>query len=117
KLKMLRGTLRKHRRNLAEPIPPSGAPTMPSSLPEKARPAWRWLVRLLTGMRVITKTDGPVLVLAACRLTDYLELRHDVDTHGRTFATTTTTSSTMVRQRPEVALMTAAWRDSMQALG
>jgi len=90
---------------------------MPSTLPEKARPAWRWLVRLLTRMRVITRADGPVLVLAACRFTDYLEYRRDVDTHGATFSTTTTQGSTMIRQRPEVALMTAAWRDAMQALG
>jgi len=117
KLKILRGTLRKHRQNLAEPTPPTGAPAMPSTLPEKARPAWRWLVRLLVRMRVITKADGPVLLLAALRLTDYLELRSDVDTNGRTFTTTTTTGSKMVRQRPEVALMTAAWRDAMQALG
>jgi P27 family predicted phage terminase small subunit len=117
RLKVLRGTLRKHRRNLAEPMPPSGAPPMPRTLPVAARPAWRWLVRLLRAMRVITKADGPVLVLAACRLTDYLEYRRDVDTHGATFTTTTTTGSMMVRRRPEVELMTAAWRDAMQALG
>jgi P27 family predicted phage terminase small subunit len=116
KLKALRGTLRRHRVNRAEPTPPSGAPPMPRTLPAGARPAWRWLVRLLVRMRVVTKADGPVLVLAACRLSDYFELRANVDTHGRTFATQTT-GSTMVRQRPEVTLMTAAWRDAMQALG
>ena len=116
KVKLLRGTLRQHRRNPAEPMPSPGAPSRPATLPVQARPAWRWLVRLLTSMRVITKADGPVLVLAACRLGDYLELRRDVDTHGLTYKTTTTTGSTMYRQRPEVPLMTAAWRDAMQAL-
>jgi hypothetical protein len=102
KVKLLRGTLRQHRRNPAEPMPSPGAPSRPATLPVQARPAWRWLVRLLTSMRVITKADGPVLVLAACRLGDYLELRRDVDTHGLTYKTTTTTGSTMYRQRPEV---------------
>jgi P27 family predicted phage terminase small subunit len=49
-------------------------------------------------------------------LTDYLSLRRDVDDHGLTYTTETTSGSTMYRQRPEVALMGAAWRDAMQAL-
>ena len=116
KVKLLRGTLRRHRRNPAEPIPSPGAPSRPPTLPVPTRPSWRWLVRLLLGMRIITKADGPVLLLAACRLTDYLDLRRDVDEKGLTYSTTTTSGSTMYRQRPEVALMTAAWRDAMQAL-
>jgi len=116
KVKALRGTLRQHRRNPAEPMPQPGAPSRPTTLPAAARPAWRWLVRLLLSMRVITKADGPALLLAACRLTDYLDLSRDVDAHGRTYSTTTTSGSTMYRQRPEVALMSAAWRDAMQAL-
>jgi P27 family predicted phage terminase small subunit len=67
-------------------------------------------------MRIITKADGPVLLLAACRLTDYQALSHDLEVNGRTYATTTTTGSTMHRQRPEVALRDAAWRDAMAAL-
>ena len=97
-------------------MPKPGAPSMPPTLPTSARPAWRWLVRLLTSMRIATKVDGPVLLLAACRLTDYQDLRRDVDAHGQTYTTTTTSGSAMYRQRPEVALMTAAWRDAMQAL-
>jgi P27 family predicted phage terminase small subunit len=116
KLKQLRGTLRKHRVNPAEPMPSPGAPSMPPTLPESARSAWRWLLRLLTSMRIITKADGPVLLLAACRLTDYQELSRDLEAHGRTYSTTTPTGSTMVRQRPEVTLRDAAWRDAMQAL-
>jgi len=116
KVKLLRGTLRQHRRNLAEPMPSPGAPPRPSTLPVLARPTWRWLARLLTSMRIITKADGPALLLAACRLTDYLDLRRDVDANGVTYTTTTASGSTMYRQRPEVALMTAAWRDAMAAL-
>jgi P27 family predicted phage terminase small subunit len=116
KVKQLRGTLRKHRVNPAEPMPSPGAPSIPSTLPEPARPAWRWLVRLLTSMRIITKADGPVLFLAACRLTDYQELSRDVAVNGRTFSTTTESGSVMHRPRPEMALMTAAWRDAMATL-
>jgi P27 family predicted phage terminase small subunit len=116
KVKALRGTLRQHRVNPAEPMPTPGAPSMPPTLPTSARPAWRWLVRLLTSMRIITKVDGPVLLLAASRVTDYLELTRDLEVNGRTYATTTTTGSTMHRQRPEVALRDAAWRDAMAAL-
>jgi P27 family predicted phage terminase small subunit len=116
KVKQLRGTLRKHRVNPAEPTPSPGAPSMPPTLPEPARSAWRWLVRLLLSMRVATKADGPVLLLAACRLTDYQDLSGDLATNGRTYETVTPTGSTMRRQRPEVALRDAAWRDAMQAL-
>ena len=116
KLKQLRGTLRQHRVNKAEPMPAAGAPSMPPTLPTSARPAWRWLVRLLTSMKIITRVDGPALLLGACRLTDYHELSRDLETHGRTYSTTTTTGSTMLRQRPEVALRDAAWRDAMAAL-
>jgi P27 family predicted phage terminase small subunit len=116
KVKALRGTLRQHRVNRAEPMPTPGAPSMPPTLPTSARPAWRWLVRLLTSMRIITKADGPVLLLAACRLTDYQALSRDLEVNGRTYSTTTTTGSTMHRQRGEVALRDAAWRDTLQAL-
>jgi P27 family predicted phage terminase small subunit len=115
-VKALRGTLRKHRVNPAEPMPSPGAPSMPPTLPVPARPAWRWLVRLLTSMRITTKADGPVLLLAACRLTDYQDLSRDLATNGRTYETVTPTGSTMRRQRPEVALRDSAWRDAMQAL-
>jgi P27 family predicted phage terminase small subunit len=103
-------------REPAEPMPTPGAPSMPPTLPMPARPAWRWLVRLLLSMKIITKADGPVLLLAACRLTDYQDLSRDLATNGRTYETVTTTGSTMRRQRPEVALRDAAWRDAMQAL-
>jgi P27 family predicted phage terminase small subunit len=116
KVKLLRGTLRKHRTNPAEPMASPGAPSVPPTLPEPARPAWRWLVRLLLSLRIATKADGPILLLAACRLTDYQDLSRDLTTNGRTYTTTTTTGSTMLRQRPEVALRDAAWRDAMAAL-
>jgi P27 family predicted phage terminase small subunit len=116
KVKALRGTLRKHRVNPAEPMPSPGAPSRPPTLPMAARPAWRWLVRLLTTMQIISTVDGPALLLAACRLTDYEALSRDLEVHGRTYSTVTTTGSTMLRQRPEVALRDAAWRDAMAAL-
>ena len=49
-------------------------------------------------------------------LTDYQDLSRDLATNGRTYETVTPTGSTMRRQRPEVALRDAAWRDAMQAL-
>ena len=70
----------------------------------------------MKSLRIATKADGPILLLAACRLTDYQDLSRDLTTNGRTYTTTTTTGSTMLRQRPEVALRDAAWRDAMAAL-
>jgi P27 family predicted phage terminase small subunit len=115
-VKLLRGTLRQHRVHPAEPTPSPGAPSIPPTLPESARPAWRWLVRLLLSMRIITKADGPVLLLAACRLTDYQELSRDLATHGRTYETVNRIGSTMRHPRPEVLLRDGAWRDAMAAL-
>jgi P27 family predicted phage terminase small subunit len=115
-VKILRGTARAHRLNRAEPRPKPGAPAMPAALSADARPTWRWLVRLLRPMRVLTKSDAAVLLLAAVRLSDYLRLRRLVEAEGTTYATTTARGSSMHRQRPEVALMIAAWRDTTRIL-
>jgi P27 family predicted phage terminase small subunit len=116
RIKALKGTLRADRRNLREPQPQAGAPTMPSTLPNAARPAWRWLARLLAAMRVLTKADGPVLVLASCRYADYTRLRDIVERAGETYTSTTAAGGQLQRQRPEVTLRDVAWRDLMQAL-
>jgi P27 family predicted phage terminase small subunit len=117
RLKLLRGTLKPSRRNLREPEPPQGPPAVPSALPPDARPAWDWLVAELTSMRVITRSDGPALLLASRRLTDYLDFERFVTEHGWTVKVTMTNGSQRECVRPEVALMNTAWRDTLAALG
>ena len=116
-LKVLRGTARRHRLNRAEPKPPPGAPAMPAALPADARVTWRWLLRLLRPMRVVTKSDAATLLLAAVRLQDFLTLRRVVDAEGSTYTTTTVSGSVFHRTRPEVQLAAAAWRDVSRLLG
>jgi P27 family predicted phage terminase small subunit len=116
KLKAIRGTLRPERRNLREPMLPSRVPVLPRELPRTARPAWRWLVRSLAPMKVLTRSDGQVLLLAACRLSEYLTLHRFITEHGMTYQHTSVTGEASPRQRPEVPAMNAAWRGAMDAL-
>ena len=55
--KQLRGTYRKDRANPLEPIPPEGNPKMPRGLSDVAKREWTELVKLLSGMHVLTKAD------------------------------------------------------------
>jgi P27 family predicted phage terminase small subunit len=116
-VKLMRGTARPHRLNRAEPKLPPVAPAMPAALPADARTTWRWLVRLLTPMRVLTKSDAATLMLAATRLEDYLRLRERVAAEGATYTTETVSGSVFHRTRPEVQLAAAAWRDVSRLLG
>jgi P27 family predicted phage terminase small subunit len=113
-VKRLRGTLRSRQPGGADAV--AGRAVDAADVADVRASRLGWLVRLLTSMHIITKVDGPVVLLAACRLTDYQELSRDLEVHGRTYSTTTSTGSTMYRQRGEVALRDAAWRDTMAAL-
>jgi P27 family predicted phage terminase small subunit len=85
-------------------------------LPDSAKPAWRWLVRSLTPMKVLTKADGQIMLLAACRLADYVTLQKFITEHGMTYTYTTAAGLSSPRQRPEVTAMNAAWRGALEAL-
>lgn len=79
-LKMLEGTWRADRANLAEPRPAIGAkppPWLPREGP--ARAAWRRLARVLTETRVLTAADADALALACLALLEYLDARGDAN--------------------------------------
>jgi phage terminase small subunit len=72
-------------------------------------------VRSLTPMRVLTKADGPVLFLTACRLAEYGSLQTFIAEHGVTYLYRTAAGE-YSRQRPEVMAMNAAWRGALDGL-
>lgn len=57
-LKVVRGTSRKHRENLAEPKPARERPSPPSHLSDRGKAAWAEAVLLTDRMGVLTEADS-----------------------------------------------------------
>jgi len=65
KLRILRGNPGKRKINKNEPKPTNGEPPMPSWLPAEGKTAWRWIVRELAPIGVVTLADEAALT-ATC---------------------------------------------------
>ncbi len=102
-LKVLHGTVRADRLNLAEPRPPVGAPRCPKWLGAVAREYWRELAPVLVGMRVLTRADRLALAQLCDAVATYRAAREVVAREGATFAVETE-SGRVVRPRPEVQI-------------
>lgn len=116
-LKILQGTARRDRLNPDEPQPPLLVEARPPSwLKGRARKGWQELAPVLLEMRVLTVGDRAALGLLCDAYGEYLELRETVRRVGRTYTMITESGSEMVMARPEVNMMTDAWRRSMAAM-
>ncbi len=108
-VKRVSGTLRRDRANLLEPRPPLDVPACPTFLNAIGRAKWRELSEVLTEMRVMTKADASALAQVCDAWAFYRRNRAIIDRRGATF-TVRTESGSVVRPRPEVAMMQDAWR-------
>lgn len=110
-LHIIEGTDRNDRMNQAEPIPTiSVGEKPPKWLSLESRRVWRWLAPRLIAMRVLTDADRDAFGLGCDAMADYLAHRATILDHGSTYETTTMQHDTMIRPRPEVAMMADAWR-------
>lgn len=127
-LKLVTGTERKSRANLAEPKPTKAPRLAPPGLPDDVARAWRLYVPRLDAMGVLSDSDVPA-VLALChahaeRDRARAALARDVVVGSQTVArggettypTTSSTGGIMLRTRPEVALIADADRRVMAYL-
>ena len=123
-LKLVSGTTRSHKKgakpNNAEPTPAPATPDVPSTLTARAREHWPTFVKLLHGMGVLTEADGPALEHLVEAYADGMEARASLarpmyDASGAEVAqagalvyVTTGNAGSMLRTRPEVAVINAA---------
>ncbi len=84
-LKVITGNPGNRPLNKNEPKPDNGTPRMPSHLSPRAKRAWKKLCELLNQMGVLTLADGLALERLCDIYDEILELRKDIEKHGRTY--------------------------------
>jgi len=110
-LHILEGTAIAVRMNHNEPVPTISDDLRPPKwLSLESRRIWRWMAPRLLQMRVLTDADRDAFGLGCDAMADYLGYRATIQEHGSTYETTTMQHDTMIRPRPEVAMMADAWR-------
>ena len=117
-LKVLQGNPGKRRLNDSEPTPPPGPVSPPSWLTGKSRRAWRWIAPVLDAMGCLTTADPHALAMLCDAYGDYLDARTIIRDEGRTYesrhlqmdAAGNTFERVIIRARPEVAMMSDAWK-------
>ncbi len=115
-IKVLEGNPGKRALPKNEPKPPVGEVALPRPLQGNALAAWGRLVPLLQSMRVLSLADAEKLALGCEALGDYLDLRARIKKVGRVYTTITITGCKVYRPRPEVAMMTDAWKKASTIL-
>ena len=110
KLKVLRGTDQPCRMNKREPQAEAGAPACPAWLSPKAKRAWKEIVGILGGMKILAKADRKALEMLCDAYAEYRDARAVVSKQGATYEAETVAGGTMIRPRPEVAIAADAWR-------
>ena len=109
-LKVVAGTVRKHRENPAEPEVTGGWPTAPDWLSERAASIFEETSRRMDGMGTLSEEWADVIAAyASCQ--EEIEVNTAIiEDLGRTYTTTTQTGDTMFRPRPEVAMRSDAMK-------
>ena len=114
-LKVIQGTARPDRTNPREPKALEGAVKPPAWLSANARRYWRQILPLLIELRVVSRSDQQSLALLSDALAEYVAAREVVETEGMSYETEGK-NGRMVRQRPEVAIASDAWRRAAMML-
>jgi P27 family predicted phage terminase small subunit len=87
-LKILKG-VQNDRINHSEPIPPSGRPMPPEHLDKLAKDEWERMCELLEGMSLLSKAEGPALVLYCECYSKWLRARDEIRKLGMLIKSTT----------------------------
>jgi P27 family predicted phage terminase small subunit len=111
-LHLIRGTGRADRHSLAD-APQSPArkrPNPPAHLTDAAKACWRKLCVLLSDMGVLTAADMIALERTCAVYADVVRLQGVLEILGETYDTKSVTGETMVRARPQRAMLADADR-------
>lgn len=114
-LKLLKGTLRLDRLNVAAPEPEAALPVAPSWLPKRAAEIFATLTARLAAQRLASASHTETLALWALRLHEVEKLTAIIEREGGSFENVSEGGGTMHRLRPEVAQRNEAMRHA-QAL-
>ncbi|MDE2582751.1 MAG: P27 family phage terminase small subunit [Rhodospirillales bacterium] len=118
----LHGNPGKRGRRVGEPQPPRGAPIAPAHLSPEAAAAWPLLAATLSGMGVLSQSDGLALEHLAEAVADARRARDALaapvvigrstvaEAGARTYATIGKSGAVMLRARPEAAMLADADR-------
>ncbi len=96
--------------NKREPQLPAGTPPMPAGLDEIGQTEWRRLVAIAREAQVLTTAERSILELAAEAYSTWCAARAAIAMHGLTYETTNQHGDPVVKARPEVAIVSDAWR-------
>lgn len=109
-LKVVSGTLRKHRVNGEEPDAPTDAPEAPQWLSNRASEIFAGLCATIHGMGYLSSADQHVIASAASRLEEVEIATARVEDEGRTYETHNAAGERMIRPNPMVAQRSEAMR-------
>lgn len=109
-LKLLQGNPGKRAFNQQEPQLIAECPDPPAWLTKRGRELWAELGPLLVTARIMTKADASALALLCEAYALFRHARMHVRRDGLTYTSETEGGGTMVKARPEVAIMQDSWR-------
>ena len=115
-LKALQGNPGK-RKLPTEPTSDPMPTTPPNWMTDAAAANWERLATRMVVLGILRETDYDAFALMVDALTDYQELTEAIREHGRTYAVTTESGSTMWRPNPEVVQAQDAYRRFVQLAG
>jgi len=119
KFKLLQGTARPDRANKKEPKLKAEIPRAMAGLSDKDKKAWRHIAHIIRPMGISTKADALALEALATAYADFWEARRIIEEKGSTYISKAAKGkneegnlviSVIIRRRPEVEIMTDAWR-------
>jgi P27 family predicted phage terminase small subunit len=109
-LKKAKGTYRKDREVKNEPELPIERPAPAFQLPGVGERAFIAFSNVLYEMRVLTAGDSVALTLMADVLSEYIEARRFLNTHGTTYQAKTTAGDVVEKPYPQVAIASDAFK-------
>ena len=115
-VKEMKGTLKKCRTPVAEPVPSSDKPISPDWLNDEAREVFERLVGLLDEMLLASASQVDILGLLASRLEEVARFQEYLDDEGTSYETVNKEGNSMWRAYPEVAQKNEAMRHAHSLL-
>ena len=119
KFKVLQGTARPDRVNKKQPKLEAELPRAPAGLTETEKRAWKYVTRLIKPMNITTKADALAVEQLVTAYVDFWDARRAINKSGSTYISKMAKGknedgekslNVIIRRRPEVEIMTDAWR-------